>query len=525
MSVPIAPFRAVPLLFMEPPPDSEFYEFLQEAHRLVERHPRILAAIDADLDLHGLAKKALRVEDAQWHDARNLDLPTMGWRPGPIAPESLHLKKGRPRAPAYVVYMFMVGRGYFGGYRTSEAKTLMQESLTLQVMLANQGIELPAPKTLNDLANAVRNSTREQILDAQLCEVLQEGWDDFTTSLMDSTAVKANTRWPTESCLMVDLVERMSRLGGKLDRLGLPNFACPQEAKLLGALSELHREISMGAEGPRKGRARAQRRMYRAMLKKARRAGTLLLPEIERARQALATLDSEPSRRVRAERVVSRLGTDIVNLHRVIASCEARIVRDEKVAAKDKVLSISDPDAAMIVKGDREPKVGYKPQLARSGNGFITALIVPVGNAADSSQLVPLFDQVEARTRVVPDIVSVDDGYASDEGRTALQDRGVRVVSISGSKGKRLTPADEWNSEEYATARDDRSAVESLMFIIKHGFDFGDVVRRGVDCVRAELLEKALAYNFCRVAMLRRAVRDQADVTLDPAAQDEAIAA
>ena len=389
-------------------------------------------------------------------------------------------------------------------------------------MLTNQGMTLPGFTTLNELANAVSNPTRERVLDAQLRAVLDEDFDDFSKMLLDSTAVAGNTCWPTESCLMKDLVGRLWRLGGKLEQMGLPRFAATQVSKVLGTLSALHREISMGYEGPRKGKARARRRLYRKMLVKARRAQTLLAPEVARTRQALAILDTEPSRRARAERVVAWLESDLVDLARVIASCEARIVRGEQVPAKDKVMSVSDPDARMIVKGGREPVVGYKPQLARSGSGFITGLIVPIGNAADSSQLVPMFDQVVSHTGKVPDLVSGDDGYASARGRKILLKRGVKVVSISGSKGKRLTPDDEWNREDYATARDDRSAVESLMFCLKDGFDFGNLARRGVECVRAEMLERVLAYNFCRLAVARWAVRDRPLAGIDPTLRDEA---
>ena len=36
------------------------------------------------------------------------------------------------------------------------------------------------------------------------------------------------------------------------------------------------------------------------------------------------------------------------------------------------------------------------------------------------------------------------------------------------------------------------------MFTIKDGFSFGEHSRRGIENVRDELLEKVLAYNFCR---------------------------
>ena len=74
---------------------------------------------------------------------------------------------------------------------------------------------------------------------------------------------------------------------------------------------------------------------------------------------------------------------------------------------------MSDQDAAMIVKGEREPIVGYKPHLGRSRGGFIVAIIVPAGNAADSGQLRPIVDLALKRTSVKPALISFDDGYTN----------------------------------------------------------------------------------------------------------------
>ena len=120
-SSPADPFAPVALLYLVAPPDSEFYSFLQEGHRLVAGTPGILDAIDADLDLHGQRKKALRIQDAQWEEARNQPLTTIDRVPAAVvAPESLLLGVGRPRTAAYVVYLFLIGRGFYGGFKLVE---------------------------------------------------------------------------------------------------------------------------------------------------------------------------------------------------------------------------------------------------------------------------------------------------------------------------------------------------------------------------------------------------------------------
>ena len=85
-----------------------------------------------------------------------------------------------------------------------------------------------------------------------------------------------------------------------------------------------------------------------------------------------------------------------------------------------------------------------------------------------------------------------------------MLEMGVKDISISGAKGKRLTDPDDWKSDVYRNARRERSAVESLMFTIKDGFEFGALGRRGLEAVREELLEKVLAYNCCRIILMRK---------------------
>ncbi len=80
----------------------------------------------------------------------------------------------------------------------------------------------------------------------------------------------------------------------------------------------------------------------------------------------------------------------------------------------------------------------------------------------------------------------------------------MKTLSISGAKGKKLTDPEDWDSDAYRDARRNRSAVESLMFTIKDGFEFGELGRRGIDAVRNELLEKVLAYNSCRIILLKK---------------------
>ncbi len=242
----------------------------------------------------------------------------------------------------------------------------------------------------------------------------------------------------------------------------------------------------------------------RPILRRAGRACKRLTREVDHvASIAAGQRDPLPSQRLRAEAAIGLLREDLALVAKATQACERRIFGAEKVPSAQKVISLSDSSAAFIVKGGWETVLGYRPQLGRSGQGFVSALIVPEGNAADSGQLVAGVLNHWERSQVLPKVVSSDDGYSSQAARQDLLDTGVAIVSLSGAKGKMIIPPEQWQSAEYRAARAHRSAVESLVFTLKDGHAFGELSRRHLDHVRAELLEKVLAYNICQIRRVR----------------------
>jgi len=251
---------------------------------------------------------------------------------------------------------------------------------------------------------------------------------------------------------------------------------------------------------------------YRQLLKRGRKAAEALVAEWKRLEPGVSLERQAPSRRVLLQRVWQQIQADVSDANRVLEYAHDRVFHDKMLPSTEKVLSLSDRAAAYIKKGSRNPVIGYKPQLVRSENGFVTSLIVPQGNAADSVELAPAISDSIRRTGVVAEWVSTDDGYASANGRDEVLGMGVKDISISGAKGKKLTEPGDWESEPYRDARRNRSAVESLMFTIKDGFEFGELGRRGLEAVRDELLEKVLAYNCCRIILMRKRKREELEM-------------
>jgi hypothetical protein len=518
LPTPVKPAAIVPDLAHRPrqlvfltPVDSALHDFLEEIHQIARAEPTMVQRIDADLDLQAKRKKLLRLADAQFLDGQTPDLPKLQVQLREVKLDDLELECGRPRTEAYVVYLFLMLRGFIGGCKDQRARLLLQESITLQLWLHHLGLELPPASTLSDHLNAVSNQTRGFIQQAQLRYAFREGLDDFQKCFVDSTAVEANTDRPTDSTLLVKLVARICTAGGHLHRLDLPNLQQVGLAVQQEELRRLSQQIHF-LNGKARGEGK-RKKLYFQLLRRVRRLRKRLVRDLEPVRAHLAgRTDLPPRRRLPAEEAVAFMAEDLRALEQAAHVCERRIMAEEKVPMAEKIISLSDADASFIVKGGWSSVVGYRPQLARSGQGLVTALLLPRGNAADSPHLVPMVQAQISNTGVIPALVSVDDGYSSEQGRADVLSLGVKVASISGAKGKKIMEPEQWKSRAYRRARAERSAIESLMFTLKDTFDFGELRRRTQENVLAELLEKVLAYNITQMIRVRKKRSEPAEL-------------
>ena len=502
---------AISNLFL-PVPDTDFRYFLDEVAELLRFAPEIITAIERDLDAHAREKKKLRLADRKFFESQTEDLPQLGIEDGELVSEALRLGQGRPRMGAEAVYVFLMLRGFLGSLSTKQSRRFLRESMSLYEWLQIRGLKMPGVSTIVDNLNAISYKTRELIFDRQIAQILGGELEDFKKLTIDSTSVKANSSWPNDAKILTGVLMRADRLGQKLDVFGLRNFRQGWISNWLEEMDKLEFQICLVA-GKANSKTKLKQR-YRQLLRRGKKTATALNTQFDHFQQGLQIETLAPSRRVLLKRVIEQIRTDLSDAQRVIEYTSDRVFNEKKRPSTEKVLSLSDGSAAYIKKGSRNPVIGYKPQLVRSQNGFVTSLLVPQGNAADSIKLVPAIRDSIERTGVVAELVSTDDGYASAKGRDELLALGVKDISISGAKGKKLTTLDDWESETYRDARRCRSAVESLMFTIKDGFAFGELGRRGLGAVREELMEKVLAYNCCRIILMKKRQQE----TLDKAA-------
>src|SRR5260370_5231240 len=161
------------------PSDRQCNDFLKEIHQIAFFEPSMVERIDEDLDLHAKKKKLLRLADAEFLAGQTLDLPKLQLQLRELEIDKIELETGRPRTDAYIVYLFLMLRGFNGGCNEQHARLLLEESITLRLWLEHLGLQLPPASTLCDNLNAVSNQTRALIRQVQLRSILEQVWMIF----------------------------------------------------------------------------------------------------------------------------------------------------------------------------------------------------------------------------------------------------------------------------------------------------------------------------------------------------------
>jgi len=504
-------------------PDTEMKEIVLEGLELVRFNPDICKRIGACLDSSAkAAKKARKMAAAERLDATPALPGIPAWtaeHAGALDAEELDLEQGRPRGiDGESALILGVCRAHLGSLSSKQATDRMRDSETLNAYFRARGQTMPSRSAINAWLNSIPEECWQLIFRTHLHMVREEGLDDMREITADSFSIWADSAWPTDSGMIHGLLNRAWHCASRLPEFGLPTFSQAKIDLWIERLRRLNRDIAFACGKP--GSRRKIRRLYTRAYKRAemclarldRQMGTLL-PAWHAGVSSLPLFEGQ-----RAGALLDRVISDLAATAQVIAYSKRRVLDGESVPMADKVLSLADPDASYIKKGGREPVLGYKPQLVRSSEGFITAFELQKGNPADSARLVPLVDQHIANSDVLATVVSVDDGYSSGPNRCELLERGVEVVSMNGAKGRKVTPEEDWNSDAYFQARAKRSAVESLVYTFRFKFHMYRFSRRGLGAVRVEMIEKVVAHNFWRAATLRKRSAAQERLELPVAA-------
>ena len=315
----------------------------------------------------------------------------------------------------------------------------------------------------------------------------QDKLESGATVRIDSTVTAALMHEPSDSALLWDAVRVMTRL-------------LRQAAGLLGAPAlqwrDRRRLAKKRARAIEYGRGKAKRRrLYRELIAATRATQAALY----QASKRLADLAGTAAQRWRAQFDHYR-----PLLERILAQSQRRVLDGQVVPASEKLVSLFEPHADIIVKGAREVQYGHKLNLVTGRSGLILDVVVETGNPADAERFLPMLERQILRCGVPPRQVAADGGYASQDNLTAAKARGVKDVAFHKRRGLALEDMvkSRW---VYRKLRNFRAGIEAAISCLKRAYGLARCTWRGLDHFKTYIWSAAVAHNLVLFARLKPA--------------------
>jgi IS5 family transposase len=342
----------------------------------------------------------------------------------------------------------------------------------------------PKKSVLHKTISAVGAASWEAINRAVVSSARQEKLESGAMVRIDSTVTKALMHAPTDSSLLWDAVRVMVRLLEQASALpGAPPIVWRNHRRLAKKRA-LAIQYSRGKERKAK--------LYRELIAATRATVTSLQHAAQRV-AACATIEAEIWR--------GHVRHYVPLIERIITQAERRVLAGEAVPAGEKLVSLFETHADIIVKGGRDVHYGHKLNLTTGRSGLILDVVVEAGNPADAERFLPMLERHIALHGAPPRQTAGDGGYASLDNLTQAKALGVHDVAFHKKRGLKVEDMvkSRW---VYRKLRNFRAGIEANISCLKRAFGLARCTWRGLAHFKAYVWSSVVAYNLTLVARL-----------------------
>lgn len=412
----------------------------------------ILAKIDAYLD------------DEQLYQLIQADLSKR-------RPKSL--ETGRNSTPVEVVLRMLVVKRLYQ-YSYAETERYVSDSLVLRQFCRVYLNRVPDDTTLIRLANLIQAETLEKF-NARITELAVKSKVTTGKKLRtDGTVVETNIHAPSDSRQLADSVRVLARTMRKARKV----------------LQIVQADVTDTIEDFTQSARRAARKIGEILRKRtdeAKEAGKeqyqVLLDMTEKTIQQAAGIHDQLGQQTEkaADRLRQTLETFIPLAEKVVEQTKRRILQNESVPAKEKVLSIFEPHTDIICRGkeNHPAEYGHKVWLNEVDGGLVSHYRILDGNPNDETQWEPSLTAHVERFGKPPEQASADRGLYSAPNEKFAKDLGVQHVVIPKrgykSKQRREHESQEW----FIKGRKWHAGVEGRISVLKRAHGLGRCLNHG----------------------------------------------
>ena len=392
-------------------------------------------------------------------------------------------RTGRPGLTGDQTLRLLVVR-QLTGWTYAELAFHLADSLTYRTFCRVGALTAtPSKSALAATLRRVRPATLATMNNTLVTSAAARAVEPARTVRMDATVVPVAIHPPTDSSLLSDAVRVLDRLLRHTERA----------ADFTAYHRHVKRAKRRAMEIPHLAPRAADRRRacYRELLGYTEATATY-------AMCALAHLETLPITTARA-RVAEKFRTLLPRVAQLIDQTTRRVLHDDPVPATEKLVSLFETHADVLVKDRRATYYGHKIFLTTGPSGLILDCAIPKGNPGDVTWTLALLRRQAQRFGRVPRQASFDGAFASTENLAAAKALGVADVCFAKKRG--LTVQAMCRSQwVYDKLRRFRAGIESGISLLKRVFGLARCVWKGAVGFHAYVRTAVLAANLLLLA-------------------------
>ena len=337
----------------------------------------------------------------------------------------------------------------------------------------------PTDSALQAVIGLIRAETWERINQALVKDALSRRIETFKQARIDSTVTATLIHQPWDSQLLGDAERVLDRLMVEVrEQNPAVKYTCHR------------RVVKKQIMAIRNCKGEEQRRGHYRML-------------IRNVQHTLGAVQAQIATQQPSEGWLKRAEYYAGLAVRIIDQAVRRVIKGEKVAASEKVVSVFEPHTDIIVKDRRDTQYGHKLNLTTGMRGMVLDVVVEQGNPADSSRLLPMIKRIEECYGKLPRQVAADAGYASSDNIVDAKALGIKAVGLPKKRGMKIEDmtGSDWI---YKKLKRFRAGIEGNISMLKRVFGLDRCTWRGLEHFKAYVMSAVLAYNFKVFARLSR---------------------
>jgi transposase, IS5 family len=380
---------------------------------------------------------------------------------------------GRPSTPVEVILRMLLVKHLYG-WSYAQAEQWVSDSLVLRQFCRVYLRPVPDDTTLIRWARLIQPATLERLLDHVVGLARSLKVTRGRKLRIDGTVVETNIHHPTDSTLLHDGVRVLSRVLRRAKGL-------LQGAADLGRDAFRDRRLSVKREVYRITKLTRQRgeQAETAMQAGYRKLLAVAGAVVHQAQEVSAALKRETSEaRAKLSRQLDHFG----ELTRaVISQTTRRVCKQERVPAREKVVSLFEPHTAIIRKG----RIGHETEFGRGvwldevEGGIISRFSVLAGHPVDSGQVQPSLEHHREVFGKPPVLLTADRGAYSGPNEESAKAQGVKRVVLPkpGAKSKERIAYEKrsW----FRRGRKWRSGIEGRISLLKRRYQLRRCLNHG----------------------------------------------